>query len=601
MITSRPEIVGTFGVVASTHWLATSTAMAILEKGGNAFDAAAAAGFVLQVVEPDQNGPGGDLPIILWSARRKKVEVICGQGCAPAKADIAAVRGQGLEIMPGTGHLPAVVPGAFDAWMLLLRDYGTMHLRDILMPAMELARNGFCVKPNLAAVLGRVGPFFKEFWPSSLETFLPRGDAPAAGSLYRLPVQANTYERIIRESERAGRGREAQINVARCAWYQGFVAEAIDDFFRRPVMDTSGEAHAGLLTGEDLARWQATVEEPLVYRYREYDVHKPGPWAQSPVLLQQLALLKGFELDAMDPGGADFVHTVQECAKLAYADREAFYGDPLHVDVPLTRLLSDSYNDARRKLVSSSEASMELRPGKIAGFGGAVRERSTGSTTAMFPDLLAQEHTGGADPRWEDFMAESHGDTCHVDIIDRWGNMVSATPSGGWLSGSPAVPGLGFSISVRGQIFSLDEDQSNSLAPGKRPRTTLTPTLAFKSGEPYMAFGTPGGDQQDQWALHAFLRHAHYGLNLQEAVDAPSFHTEHFPSSFYPKESKPGSLSIEVGFGKATLKELERRGHRLVLADKWEHYNSVMMATRTAGLLRASASPRRMQSYAIGR
>ena len=600
MITSRPEIVGTFGVVATTHWLATSIAMATLEKGGNAFDAAAAAGFVLQIVEPEQNGPGGDLPIILWSARGEKVEVICGQGGAPAAANIAAVRRLGLDIMPGTGLLPAVVPGAFDAWMLLLRDYGTMRLRDVLAPAIEVARNGFCIRPNLAAVLKRVTPFFKEHWPTSLEAFLPRGDAPPAGSLYRLPAQADTYERIIRESESAGHERESQINMARHIWYKGFVAEAIDEFFRRPVMDTSGEAHTGLLTGQDLATWKATVEEPLIYKYREYDVCKPGPWAQSPVFLQQLALLKGFDLDSMDPAGADFVHTIQECAKLAYADREAFYGDPLYVDVPLTQLLSDSYNDARRKLVSH-EASSELRPGRIEGFGGAVRERSNGSTIAVFPDLLAQEHTGKADPRWDDFMAESHGDTCHVDIIDRWGNMVSATPSGGWLSGSPAVPGLGFSISVRGQIFSLDEDHSNSLAPGKRPRTTLTPTLAFKSGEPYMVFGTPGGDQQDQWALHAFLRHVHFGLNLQETVDAPSFHTEHFPSSFYPRESKPGSLSIEVGFGKPTLKDLKRRGHRLVLADKWEHYNSVTMATRTAGLLRASASPRRMQAYAIGR
>jgi gamma-glutamyltranspeptidase/glutathione hydrolase len=600
LITSRPEIVGTFGVAATTHWLATTAAMTILEKGGNAFDAAVAAGCVLHIVEPDQNGPGGDLPIVLWNARRGKVEVICGQGCAPGAATIESMRALGLDLVPGTGHLPAVVPGAFGAWMLLLRDHGTMHLREVLTPAIEVARNGFIVRAALAAVLKRVVPFFRNHWCSSVEAFLPGGEAPGAGTLYRLPKHADTYARILREAESAGVDRDAQIEAANDAWYRGFVAEAIDRFFRQPVMDTTGEAHAGFLTGDDLARWRPTVEQPTSYDYHGYRVFKPGSWAQSPVFLQQLALLKGFDIGSTAPDDADFVHIVQECAKLAFADREAFYGDPSFVDVPLDRLLSEEYNRARRKLISDT-ASMELRPGHIEGYESNLALRAPGSTTPVFPDLLAAEHTGGVDARLADYMAESHGDTCHLDIIDRWGNFISATPSGGWLSGSPAVPGLGFSVTVRGQIFVLNEKHPNALAPGKRPRTTLTPTLALRGNEPYLAFGTPGGDQQDQWALHAFLRHVHHGLSLQETVDSPSFHTAHFPSSFYPRESQLGNLAIEIGFPRATLRELKRRGHQLVLADVWGHYNSIIMTSRTDDILRAAASPRRMQSYAIGR
>ena len=250
MVTSRPEIVGTFGVVASTHWLATTVGMTILEKGGNAFDAAVAAGFVLHIVEPDQNGPGGDLPIILWSTARKCVDVICGQGVAPAAANAGKIRDLGFDVIPGAGHLPAVVPGSFGAWMLLLRDYGTMRPRDVLEPAIGIARDGFFTKPEVARLLNNVAPFFKQHWPSSAEVFLPGGAAPTAGSLLRLPAQADTYERVISEAESAGANREAQIEAARRAWYEGFVAEAIDRFFRQPVMDTSGEAHAGLLTGE---------------------------------------------------------------------------------------------------------------------------------------------------------------------------------------------------------------------------------------------------------------------------------------------------------------------------------------------------------------
>jgi gamma-glutamyltranspeptidase/glutathione hydrolase len=601
VITSRPEIVGTFGVVATTHWLATNAAMTMLEKGGNAFDAAAAAGFVHHIVEPDQNGPGGDVPIILWSATRKKMEVICGQGVAPAGATVARMKAMGLDVLPGTGHLPAVVPGSFGAWMLLLRDHGSLKLREVMTPAITAARDGFLVKPEVAGLLSRTGPFMKNHWPSSTAVFLPGGNAPAAGSLLRVPAQAESYERILREAEAGGGDRVRQIEAARHAWYQGFVAEAVDKFFRQPVMDTSGEAHAGFLTGQDMAQWSATTEAPVTLDYANYTVCKTGPWAQSPVLLQELALLKGYDIGKMDHCGPDFVHLVQECTKLALADREAFYGDPKFTDVPLDRLLSEDYNAARRKLIGS-EASLEMRPGRIEGKGGAIPLRAQGSTRmAHLETTVAAEEDHDDVLSWPDFLARTRGDTCHLDIIDRWGNMISATPSGGWMTGSPVVPGLGFCVSARGQMFGLDENHPKGLAPGKRPRTTLTPGLALRDGEPYMAFGTPGGDQQDQWSLHAFLRHVRHGLNLQEAIDAPGFYTEHMPSSFYPREWQPGHLAVEAEFPKATLAELHRRGHKLEVHPRWGHYNSMTMATRDRGVLRAAASPRRMQCYAIGR
>jgi gamma-glutamyltranspeptidase/glutathione hydrolase len=600
-VTSRPEIVGTFGVVATTHWLASAAGMAMLERGGNAFDAAVAAGTVLNVVEPDQNGPGGDVPVVLWSAAKAKVEVICGQGTAPAGATSVWFRDQGFDRMPGSGHLPAVVPGSFGAWMLLAAEYGTLPLRDLLAPVIAIATEGFLVKHEVADLLVALVGMFTTHWPSSAEVFLPGGQAPEAGSLLAVPAQAATYRRLVAESEAAGRSREHQIEAARRAWYEGFVAEAIDRFFRQPVMDTSGVANKGLLSGADLAGWRAAVEEPITYDYGEYTVCKAGPWAQSPVMLQQLALLKGFDIAGMAPTGPDFVHTVQECAKLALADREAFYGDPRFVDVPLARLLSDDYNAARRALVDEY-ASLSMRPGTVPGYGGAIALRDEGSCNfahAETADVAAPGSVTRTD--YAQWRARHPGDTCHFDIIDRWGNMISGTPSGGWCSGSPVVPGLGFCVSTRGQMFSLDADHPNAIQPGKRPRTTLTPSLALRRGEPYLVFGTPGGDQQDQWALHAFLRHVHHGMNLQQAVDAPSFHTNHVPSSFFPREWVPGHLAIEGTFPSKTLAALDRRGHRLDVAPRWGHYNSVTMASRVGRVLRAGASPRRMQCYAVGR
>ena len=335
--TTRPEIRGTFGVVASTHWIASAVGMSILEKGGNAFDAAAAAGFTLQVVEPHLNGPLGEAPILVWSEANRRCDMICGQGVAPAAATIAQFRELGLDLIPGTGLLAAAVPAAFGAWMRLLRDYGTMPLAEILGPAIGYAENGYPAVHQIGMTVATVAELFRREWPSSAAIYLPNGAPPEPGRLFRNPALAAVYRRIL--SEAADGGREGQIERARQAWYRGFVAEAIDRFCRREkVLDASGRRHGGLLTGDDMARWEAPVEAPLTFDYHGYTVAKGGPWSQGPVLLQQLALLQGFDLDDLDPLGADFVHIVVECAKLAFADREAWYGDPDFVDVPIAHL-----------------------------------------------------------------------------------------------------------------------------------------------------------------------------------------------------------------------------------------------------------------------
>lgn len=589
MFTTRPEIQGTFGACASTHWLASSAAMAMLERGGNAFDAAVAGGMVLQVAEPHLNGPGGEVPILLYSAKESRARVICGQGVAPAAATLEHFASLGLDMVPGTGLLSAVVPGAFDAWMIMLRDYGTMTLAEVFEIAQGYAANGVPVHPGVTDTINGVADLFRDEWQSSAAIFMPGGAAPAPGTLFANKAIAETWTRLIREAEAGGKGRDEQIEAARKIWREGFVAEEIAAYAQgTEAMDTSGERHAGLLTQDDIAAWEATYEEPVAFDYHGYTVLKTGPWAQAPVFLQQLALLKGFDVGAMDPLGADFVHTVVECAKLAFADREAYYGDPNFTDVPVDGLLSPAYNDARRKLVEGT-ASMELRPGSVDG-----RNVRMGVAAAN-----AKAAPGAGEPTVAK-PGETRGDTCHIDVIDRWGNMVSATPSGGWLQSSPVVPALGFPMTSRAQMFWLEDGLPGSLAPRKRPRTTLTPTMVMRGDAPYMALGTPGGDQQDQWQLIAFLRHVHHGMNLQEMIDAPSFHSEHFPSSFYPRAAVPGRLVLESRFADATLQDLGRRGHLVEATDPWSE-GRLSAVTQHNGMIRAGANPRGMQGYAVGR
>src|SRR5215210_6469822 len=389
--TTRPEIDGTFGVVTSTHWIATAVGMATLEKGGNAFDAGVATAFTLQVVEPHLNGPGGDVPVIVHDTKRGRTEVICGQGPAPSGATIAHYRGEGLEMVPGTGLLAACVPGTFESWMLLLRDYGTLRLRDVLEPAIAYARDGYPLVERASATIQTVEQLFRKHWPTSAAVYLPNNEVPRPGTIFTNKKLSETYSRILREAESAGGDRIAQIERARKSWSHGFVAEAIDRFCRtQKVMDTSGEPHHGVMTADDLARWQPRVEAPLTYDYGRYTVCKAGVWSQGPVMLQQLALLKGFDLDGLDPAGPDFIHLQIECAKLAFADRDTFYGDPDFVHVPVETLLSDAYNAERRKLIGN-RASLDLRPGAIAGYGKAIDARAAEGGRAAVGATVAGE------------------------------------------------------------------------------------------------------------------------------------------------------------------------------------------------------------------
>jgi gamma-glutamyltranspeptidase/glutathione hydrolase len=581
MFTTRPEIAGTFGVVASTHWIASQVGMAVLERGGNAFDAAAATAFTLQVAEPHLNGPGGDAPIILHSARTRTQHVVCGQGVAPQAATLDKFRSLDIDLIPATGVLPAVVPGAFDAWCLLLRDWGTWELPDVLAYAIGYAKNGVHVVPRISATIESMRLLFETEWKTSAAVFLPDGKGPAPESLFARPALAATYERICREA--IGDTREARIDAARGAWYRGFVAEAVDKFFRTTdVLDVSGRRHRGLLGAEDFARWSATVEDPVSYEYSGHTVLKCGPWSQGPVFLQQLALLRGFEIGAMDPFGTDFVHTVVESAKLAYADREAYYGDPKFTRVPLTTLLSDEYNAERRKLVGRN-ASLELRPGTVPGYTPVVDRDGAGRAHLLTRAPGVGEPTVAR-------LGVIGADTCHLDVIDKDGNMVSATPSGGWLQSSPVIPELGFCMGTRGQMFWLKPDLPNS----------LEPSFALRDGKPWMAFGTPGGEQQDQWSLTFFLRMVHHNMGIQQAIDAPSFHTEHWPSSFWPRVARPGKVVLEGRFPDAVMYELKARDHKAEKGEEWSE-GRLSGARIEGGQMRAGANPRGMQGYAVGR
>lgn len=609
--TTRPELCGDFGMVASSHYLAAAAGMSVLEEGGNAFDAAAAAGFVLQVVEPHLNGPLGDMPALVYEAATHRVSVICGQGGAPAAADVEHFNDLGLAKVPGDGLLSAVVPGAFGAWMMLLREHGTLRLRSVLDAAIGYAQAGFPMSAGTADAIAGVEGLFREEWTSSAEIWLPGGSPPKAGRRFRYPALAALYGNVLREAEAAGDERDRQIEAAHEAWYQGFVAEAIDDYLAHATpVDLTGQRHGGLLTGADMANWRPRAEATITGRLGSWTVHKTGPWGQGPVFLQQLALVDGTDVGA--PGSADFVHRVVEGAKLSLADRDAWYGDPDFVPDVVAKLLEPGYVTARRELIGA-QASHQLRPGRPGdaeprtpkpatpqsgggwpggpGGGGRSWRMGEGARTIGEPTL-------GGPTAWR----RVPGDTVHLDVADRWGNMVSATPSRGWLQSSPAVPGLGCCLNTTAQTFTLEPGLPNTLAPGKRPRSTLSPGMAINDNGERLAFGTPGGDLQDQWSFAFFLRYVLSDRNLQEAIDAPMFHTGHFLGSFYPHVAHLGVLAAEERLGGDVIEELRRRGHDVKVRPDWTLGRVTAVAVGgERGFLRGACSPRGGEGYVAGR
>ncbi|MGH3098390.1 MAG: gamma-glutamyltransferase family protein [Streptosporangiales bacterium] len=592
--TTRPTLRGTFGMVSSTHWLASGAASAVLERGGNAFDAAVTAGFVLHVVEPHLNGPGGELPAVFARGDDKSPTVLCGQGVAPAGATIDHFRDLDMDLVPGAGPLAATVPGAVEAWLMLLRDHGTWPLPDVLDYAIGYARSGAPLVPRATEGIETVRDLFTQHWPTSAALWLPDGEAPRPYALFRNPAYANTLRRLADEAKAAG-SREAGIDAARKAWSEGFVSEAIDRFQRIPHRDSSGADHAGVLTGQDMAAFRATYEQPATVDFHGYTVAKTPPWGQGPVLLQTMRLLEALDPGAaFDPSTADGAHAVAEALKLSFADREAWYGDG--GDVPLDDLLSTAYAAERAGLVGT-DASGVLRPGSPGG-------RTPRLPTVPWKDAAAAAETASlatGEPT-VDRAGEVRGDTCHVDVVDRWGNIISAMPSGGWLHSSPTVPDLGFCLGTRAQMFWLEEGLASSLRPGRRPRTTLSPTLVLRDDEPVLACGSPGGDQQDQWQLLFLLRTLVGGAELQQAIDAPMWHTTSFPGSFYPREMVPAGLVVEDRLGPEAIESLQRRGHDVTVSGPWSLGRMCAVARDPeAGMLTAGANPRGMQGYAIGR
>ncbi|MDM7990638.1 gamma-glutamyltransferase [Arthrobacter sp. zg-Y877] len=594
--TTRPTLQGTFGMSASTHWLATASAQAVLERGGNAFDAAVAGGFVLHIVEPHLNGPGGDMTGVFVTAEHPADPVVLmGQGPAPAAATREHYLAEGLELVPGAGALAAAVPAAVDAWLLLLRDHGTWELADVLAFAIGYARNGHPVLARVGATVESVAELFTEHWPTSAAQWMPEGRAPREGEIIHNQAYASVLERLVLAGPGTGT-RAERIDAARREWRTGFVARAAVDFVAAPHRHSSGTDHAGVISTADFAGFEAGFEPAVTFDFRGYTIAKTGAWGQGPALLQTLAILAGFDDDRLDPSSALGAHTILEAQKLAIADREAYYGD---APVPLDYLLSEEYAAGRRALITDT-ASHEFRPGTVPGHTAFVPPLRT----EYLPPALADGGAGFAGVGEPTVMptGETLGDTCHIDVVDRWGNMVSATPSGGWLQSSPTIPDLGFCLGSRLQMTWLEAGAPSTLTPGKRPRTTLTPTLVLKDGQPVVALGSPGGDQQDQWQLLYLLRTIVGGYTPQQAIDAPALHTTSIPGSFFPRTWTPGGAVVEDRLGEDVIAGLQARGHVVTRAGDWALGRlSSVLRDPGSGLLQAAANPRGAQGYAAGR
>jgi gamma-glutamyltranspeptidase/glutathione hydrolase len=579
---TRPVIRGRHLVVSCGHYLAAVAGMRMLSLGGNAVDAGVAMVFAQSVLEFQSYGFGGEVPILIYAPREGRVIAINGNMTAPAAATIEWFRAKGISMIPGDGFLPAGVCAVPDALITALARYGRLTLGDVLAPAIELAANGFPMYETMHIAITRLADRFRREWPGSAALFLPDDRAPVPGETWRNPDLARTFEKLVAaEHDTRAHGRDRALRAARDRFYTGDIARDIVAYQRETrLRDANGTESTGLLTEEDFAAFETRIEAPVTVNYRGYDVYKCGPWTQGPAFLQALNILEGLDLRALGLNSADYVHTVLETLKLVFADRDQFYGDPECSHIPLRGLLSKEYAAKRRGLIDLARANTDVRPGDPYPYEGGIPE---------------------APVAWTGTAAWAGG-TTGTRAVDADGLMFSATPSGGWFRDSPVIPGLGFCLGTRGQMFRLDDpDHPAALRPRSRPRTTLTPSLVMKDAQPYMVFGTPGGDQQEQWTLQFFLNHVDFGLDVQDAIDVATFHTGHLRNSFYPCEVSPGKVVVEDRLPRPVVEALEARGHNVEVVAPWTlNFTTAIVYHAGKSLIEGGASSRGERSYALG-
>jgi gamma-glutamyltranspeptidase/glutathione hydrolase len=556
--TFHPRWLGTRGAIAGNSNLSVNAGADILKAGGNAFDAAVAATFVEGLVNPQMHTIGGECPLLVRPAGEARVIAVNGNMTAPGRATPQAYRARGLADVPDSGILAAGVPAAFGALMTVLARWGTMPLREVIEPALELARNGFPVSEGLRNQhkygIAAMQPRFEKEWPGSAKLYLPGGRVPEVGALMRNDALARVFSFLANSKD------------PQAAFYRGEIAAEIVKYSR---------ARDGLLEREDLAAFETRIETPVSVKLGDTELFKTGFWSQGPAELQTLAILWQHDLKKIGFGTPDYCHLLIEAMKLAYADREQYYGDPEMIKVPGEVLLSDFYSKHRAGLIDMKTANRHLRPG------------DAWRNAALLPEneKLTPKDWGAG--------------TVHVDVVDAKGNMASFTPSGAWISSAEVIEPLGFPLSTRMMTFCLGPaNHPNVMAPGKRPRTTLTPSMAFRNGKPWMAFGTMGGDNQGQWLLQFYLCRAAFGMSIPEAIEAPRLSSEHTPGFFAPHASEPNRVRIEPRFGKEVLDELRRRGHDLDVAPDWsEGFVSCAAFDQDTGLVEAGCDPRGAKAH----
>ena len=604
--TFRPVVRGRRGVVAGGQPLSVEAGMRILQHGGNAVDAGVATILAASVIEFSHFSFGGEVPILI-KLKGKDVAVVEGMGTAPAKAtreffvnrakqagssgttatapdsaatlragnagvDLPTMPGAKSGMIPSTGPLAATVPAVLDACVTALDQFGTRPLAEVMQPAIELA-DGFPIDELRVQYIETRAPIFSQ-WPDAKRVFLPNGEVPKVGDVFVQADLARTLRAIVAAEKRsARRGRHAALMAARDYFYKGPVGKRIGDYM---------QTHGGLIAASDLAGWHATVGAPAKGEYRGYEIYKTGFWAQGPMMIEVLNLLEGYDLKKMGQNSPEYIHTVTEALKLGFADRDHFYGDPNFVKIPTQQLLSKDYAAMRRSLIDGQNASLAQRPGDPSNMKPLLASAGQISyNAAPVPEI------------------EKANDTTCVNVIDKEGNMFSATPSGAWL---PAVVAgqTGVLMGQRLQSALTDPNSPNVVAPGKRPRITLTPTLVLKDGQPFMVLSTPGGDNQDQGLLQVMLNVIEFGMNPQEAVEAPRFDTQHYVSSFDNHEFLPGVLNVESRIPADVISQLNSRGHKLKIQSAWGTGSSptVIIYDAKSGVISGGADPRRGR-YAI--